>query len=236
MVAVVEERAARGYREIALLGLSSCALFFLIALVTFSSDDPGWSHSTSYQAINNACGLLGAWLADFILSFLGLMAYLIPIMIFWYGYWLYNPEKQQNGRWQMAVRWSGFVATTISGSAIFFLHLYFLRTKVDLPDSPGGIVGREVGDTLVHLLGNSGSTLLLLAVFMTGVTLFTGLSWLTVMNLIGKCAIGACAVVGQQAVAVPSRVRLERPQQRVENKKTRVTSSDASIDEKAKKT
>jgi len=235
MVAVVEERAARGYREIALLGLSSCALFFLIALVTFSSDDPGWSHSTSYQAINNACGLLGAWLADFILSFLGLMAYLIPIMIFWYGYWLYNPEKQQNGRWQMAVRWSGFVATTISGSAIFFLHLYFLRTKVDLPDSPGGIVGREVGDTLVHLLGNSGSTLLLLAVFMTGVTLFTGLSWLTVMNLIGKCAIGACAVVGQQAVAVPSRVRLERPQQRVENKKTRVTSSDASIDEKAKK-
>lgn len=240
MVAVVEERAARGYREIALLGLSSCALFFLIALLTFSSDDPGWSHSTSYQSINNACGLFGAWLADFILSFLGLMAYLIPIMVFWYGYVLYNPEKQESGRWLMAARLSGFVATVISGSAILFLHLYFLRNKVDLPDSPGGIVGREVGDTLVHLLGNSGSTLLLLAVFMTGVTLFTGLSWLTVMNLIGKCAITVCGLVGRQAVAVPSRyisegaLRPERPQARVEAKKTR-TPTEASNEEKAKK-
>jgi DNA segregation ATPase FtsK/SpoIIIE, S-DNA-T family len=234
MVAVVEERAARGYREIALLGLSSCALFFLIALATFSSDDPGWSHSTSYQSINNACGLLGAWLADFILSFLGLMAYLIPIMVFWYGYVLYSPEKQENGRWLMAVRFGGFVATVISGSAILFLHLYFLRSKVDLPDSPGGIVGREVGDTLVHLLGNSGSTLLLLAVFMTGVTLVTGLSWLTVMNLIGKCAISACGLVGRQAMEAPARYRPERPEARVENKKTKAP-TEVDNEEKANK-
>ncbi|MDD1620316.1 MAG: DNA translocase FtsK 4TM domain-containing protein [Methylococcaceae bacterium] len=234
MVAVVEERAARGYREIALLGLSSCALFFLIALATFSSDDPGWSHSTSYQSINNACGLLGAWLADFILSFLGLTAYLIPIVVAWYGYVLYNPEKQENGRWLMAVRFCGFIATAISGSAILFLHLYFLRSKVDLPDSPGGIVGREVGDTLVLLLGNSGSTLLLLAVFMTGVTLFTGLSWLTVMNLIGKCAISACGLVGRQAMEAPARYRPERPEARVENKKTKA-STEAGNEDKAKK-
>lgn len=242
MVAVVEEKAVRGYREIALLGFSSCALFCLIALATFNSEDPGWSHSTSYQSIHNACGLFGAWLADFILSFLGLMAYLIPMMIFWYGYSLYFPSKQPNGRWLMAVRWSGFVATTISGAAILFLHLYFLRTKVDLPDSPGGIIGREVGDSLVHLLGNSGSTLLLLVAFMTGVTLFTGLSWLTVMNLIGKCAITACAVVGRQAVEVPSRYRSERsqrpekPQARVEIKKVRQPAPvEAGGDEKAKK-
>ena len=83
MVAVIEKDLSRGSREIALLGFSSCALFLFIALLSFSSEDPGWSHSTSFQSIHNACGLFGAWLADFILSFLGLMAYLIPVMIFW---------------------------------------------------------------------------------------------------------------------------------------------------------
>lgn len=231
MVAVVEERAARGYREIALLVFSSCALFFLIALVTFSSDDPGWSHSTSDQTISNACGLLGAWLANFVLYFLGLMAYLIPIMIFWYGYMLYNADRAENGKWLLVARSCGFIVTLISGSAIFFLHLYFLRTKVDLPDSPGGVLGQEIGDTLVHLLGNSGSTLLLLAVFMTGVTLLTGLSWLSVMNLVGKCALTACSLVGRQAVAVPSRYSAPKPQARLENrgenKKARVVAEDS---------
>ncbi len=240
MVAVVEERTARGYREIALLGLSCSALFLLMALLTFNSEDPGWSHSTSYQAINNACGLLGAWVADFILSFLGLTAYLIPVMIFWYGYALYNPAASIS-RWSLLIRAGGFVATLVSGSAIFFLHLHFLRTKVDLPDSPGGIVGQELGDLLVRLLGNSGSTLLLLAMFMAGVTLLTGLSWLAVMNLIGKCAIGACAVVGQQAVAVPGRYRAERSE-RAEKaprpqaaKKLRLSDAVASDDDKVKK-
>ncbi|OAI07921.1 DNA translocase FtsK [Methylomonas methanica] len=238
MVAVVEERAARGYREIALLGFSSCALFFLIALVTFNSNDPGWSHSTSYQSISNACGLFGAWLADFVLSFLGLMAYLIPVMIFWYGYILFQGSRQAGGQWALASRSAGFLATTVSGSAILFLHLHFLRTKVDLPESPGGILGREIGDALVHLLGNSGSTLLLLAIFMTGVTLFTGLSWLTMMAFIGKCAMTACSVVGRQAVEVPERYRADkpaRPESAKEVKKPRSQQSDAKTEDRAKK-
>ena len=90
MVAVVEERTARGFREIALLGFSCIGLFLLIALLTFDSNDPGWSHSTSYQAINNACGLFGAWLSNFVLYFFGLMAYLIPLMVFGLGYMLYT--------------------------------------------------------------------------------------------------------------------------------------------------
>ncbi|WP_150047993.1 DNA translocase FtsK [Methylomonas rhizoryzae] len=207
MSAVVEEKNTRGYREIALLASSCGGLFLLIALLTFNSDDPGWSHSTSYQDINNACGLFGAWLADFVLSFVGLMAYLMPLMIFWIGYVLYALDSIQATRWQMLLRAGGFVATVVSGSAIFFLHLHFLRSKVDLPESPGGILGREIGDNLVHLLGNSGSTLLLLGMFMTGITLLTGLSWLSVMNWIGKFALSSATAVGRQAVAVPARNR-----------------------------
>lgn len=194
MVAVVDRKAARGFREIAFLALASLALFFLIALFTFNSNDSGWSHSTSYQSIHNACGVLGAWVSDFMLSFLGLMAYLIPMVLLWYGYLLFVPEAHEIGRWQALLRIMGFVATVVSGSAIFFLHFHFLRNKFDLPESPGGIIGREIGESLVHLLGNSGSTLLLQLLFMAGITLMTGLSWLAAMDAVGKVTLALYAV------------------------------------------
>ncbi|MCQ8127554.1 DNA translocase FtsK [Methylomonas rivi] len=236
MVAVVEERTAKGFREIALLGFSCCGLFLLIALLTFDSNDPGWSHSTSFQELNNACGLLGAWLANFVLYFFGLMAYLIPLMVFSYGYMLYAADNTQSNRWLFLSRSGGFIATMVSGSAIFFLHLHFLRTKVDLPESPGGILGREIGDVLVHLLGNSGSTLLLLAVFMTGVTMLTGLSWLGAMNWVGKFALGAFTVVGRKAIAVPALYRADKPQRpAAAGKKIRPPKPDAVDEEEAPK-
>ncbi len=232
MVAVIEERTTRGFREITLLVFSSCALFLLIALLTFSSDDPGWSHSTSYQTLHNACGLFGAWLADFVLNFLGLMAYLIPVMIFWTGYSFFSSIDRQFFGWRVVLHWTGFVATIVSGSAIFFLHFYFLRTKVDLPDSPGGILGREVGETLVRLFGNSGSTLYLLAVFMIGITLLTGMSWLQLMNFVGKFALGLFDIFGKRDA---KRYEPENPSPVAEPKKKRPLVTETVAETKNKK-
>ena len=184
MSAVIEERTVRGLREIALLGFSTLALFFLIALVTFSNEDAGWTHSGSMQSIDNACGVVGAWVADFVLSVFGLMAYLFPTMIVWHGYLVYSQAEHVKGKFVFALRWFGFVATVVSGSAIFSLHI--LRLHIDLPGSTGGILGQEIGDALLIILGNSGATLLLLAVFLAGITLFTGLSWITLLDLVGK--------------------------------------------------
>ena len=235
MVAVVEERIVRGFREIGLLGVSSGGLFLLIALLTFDANDPGWSHSTSYQSIHNACGLLGAWLSNFILYFFGLMAYLIPLMVFGLGYMIYIADKAHKARWLLMSRSGGFILTMLSGSAILFLHLHFLRTKVDLPESPGGIVGQEIGDVLVHLLGNSGSTLLLLALFMTGITLMTDLSWLGVMNLIGKGALGAANAVGREAIAAPARYRADKPERERPVIAKKPLKPEADAEEKPKK-
>jgi S-DNA-T family DNA segregation ATPase FtsK/SpoIIIE len=233
MVAVVEERTARGLREIGLLVLASGGLFVLIALVTFHSDDPGWSHSTSYRSIHNACGVFGAWLADFVLSFMGLMAYGIPLLLFGYAVFITKPTVSTVKHWQPAVRLAGFLAALIAGSALCFMHLHFLRTKIDLPDSPGGIIGREVGDITMHLLGHSGSTLLLLVVVMTGITLFSGLSWLAVMSLVGKGVMVLFGVVGKQTVAVPTRYRGDKPAVKAEAKKVR--SSETMAEDKPKR-
>ena len=89
MAAVMEEKTFRGLREVALLSVIAGALFFLISLITFNNDDAGWTHSGSVQTISNACGLFGAWLADFMLSFFGLCAYTFPFIIVWQGYLTY---------------------------------------------------------------------------------------------------------------------------------------------------
>lgn len=70
MSAVMEEKTFRGLREVAVFGLMAGALFFLISLATFSIEDAGWTHSGSTKLVHNAGGVLGAWLADFCLSFL----------------------------------------------------------------------------------------------------------------------------------------------------------------------
>ncbi len=184
MSAVIKEKAFRGLREIALLGCSAIGVYLLIALMTFSNEDAGWTHSGTGQPIQNACGILGAWIADFALSIFGLMAYLFPVMILWNGYLVYSQGRPSDGKWMIGLRWFGFIATLLSGSALFYLHL--LRPKVELPGTTGGILGQETGDALLILLGNSGATLALLTVFLAGVTLFTGISWLAIMEFVGK--------------------------------------------------
>ena len=199
MSAVMEEKTVRGLREIALLGLGAIAFFFLIALITFDNEDAGWSHSGSMQTINNACGVVGAWFADFMLSIFGLMAYLFPAMIFWHGYLIYKSPEKKTGKFNLVLCWIGFLVTLISGSAIFYLHIF--RLKIELPGSTGGILGQEVGDALLVISGNSGATLLLLAVFLAGITLFTGLSWFSLLDLVGKYTLRAYSWAYNQCLA-----------------------------------
>ena len=187
MSAVIEEKTVRGLREVALLAFLAVALFFFIALITFNNEDGGWSHSGTGLETVNACGIAGAWLADFSLSIFGLLAYLFPVMISWHGYLVYRSARQSGSRWVILLRWGGFIATIVAGASIFYLH--WLRSGIELPGTTGGILGQEVGDALLAAFGNSGSTLLLLAVLLAGVTLFTGISWIALLDLVGKYSL-----------------------------------------------
>ncbi|MFZ2169982.1 MAG: DNA translocase FtsK 4TM domain-containing protein [Methylococcaceae bacterium] len=194
MSAVMEEKTFRGLREIAVLGFIALALFLLISLLTFSNEDAGWTHSGAVQTITNACGVFGAWLADFTLSFFGLSAYLFPGIICWYGYQLYGQASQSQLKMTMALQLLGFIATVVSGAALSFLHVHRVRV-VELPGTTGGILGQETGDALVILFGNSGATLFLLVLLLASITLATELSWVTLIDLIGKFTVFVCRSV-----------------------------------------
>jgi S-DNA-T family DNA segregation ATPase FtsK/SpoIIIE len=193
MSAVMEEKTFRGLREIAVLGFFAVALFLLISLVTFSNEDAGWTHSGAVQTVTNACGVFGAWLADFTLSFFGLIAYLFPVIISWHGYLLYGQARQKQQKITIALQWLGSIATIVSGAAL--LYLYVLRVGVELPGSTGGILGQETGDAVLILFGNSGATLFLIVLLLSGITLATELSWVTFIDLIGKYTVFVCRIV-----------------------------------------
>jgi DNA segregation ATPase FtsK/SpoIIIE, S-DNA-T family len=197
MSAVMEEKTFRGLREVAILAFVATALFFFISLITFHNEDAGWTHSGTIQSITNACGVFGAWLADISLSFFGLVAYLFPLIILWHGYLLYGQRRFSRERLSIALHWAGSIATIISGAALS--SLYLLRMKVELPGTSGGIVGQEISDAILVSLGNSGATLFLLAIFLSGITLTTRISWLALIDLIGKGTVYFCRALFHSA-------------------------------------
>ncbi|MCF7970738.1 MAG: DNA translocase FtsK 4TM domain-containing protein [Methylococcaceae bacterium] len=180
----MEKKAIRGLREIALLGFVVIALFYFISLVSFSHEDAGWSHSGTHNDISNAGGMIGAWLSDVSFSFFGVIAFSFPIIILWQGYLFFTQKIIHATGWFSYGRWFGLVMAIISATTVCYLHV--LRCRIELPRNSGGIVGQELGDNLLIALGNSGATLFLLAAFFSGITLYTNISWIYIMELVGK--------------------------------------------------
>jgi len=173
----------RRLREGALLLLLAVAAYFLLSLANYSPEDPGWSYTGSRDQVENAGGPLGAWFADVLLNLFGLFAYLFPLMIGWSGWLLFkerNPDDTLNVH-LFALRWTGFLITLIAGCALASMHFNYFS----FPGGGGGILGAFLQELLVSMFSFAGSTLLLLAFFFSGFTLFSGISWLSVMDGIG---------------------------------------------------
>jgi S-DNA-T family DNA segregation ATPase FtsK/SpoIIIE len=177
-----------GLREGAMFVLLALALFFLTALVTYHPADPGWSFTGTRNGIENAAGMVGAWFSDVLFSLFGFLAYLLPVIIAYSGYLVVRGARSDaaddNIDYRvLGLRWVGFFVTLAAGCALTSLH--FVVPAGTLPLDGGGILGQWLGDDLAGVLGLLGSTLILLAVLLAGITLFTGLSWFRVIDLVG---------------------------------------------------
>ncbi|MGD2055611.1 MAG: DNA translocase FtsK 4TM domain-containing protein [Gammaproteobacteria bacterium] len=183
------QHVTRGLREGALLILGTLAIYLLVSLASYQPTDPGWSHTASVTEISNVGGVVGAWLADILLYLFGYLAYLLPVMVAYSGWLVFRGRTPGGGidLHVLAIRWSGFLLTVGTGCGLATLKSA-LTTGV-LPAGAGGVLGSVVGHGLVELFSPVGTTLFLLALFLTGVTLFTGLSWFAAMDFTGKYAL-----------------------------------------------
>ncbi len=178
---------AHAVREAALWVFGALALIMLVALLTYDPRDPGFSRTGDGGAIHNQIGAAGAWFADLSYSLFGGPAFLFPLMVMLAG-WLVFSARSSPGpldRTLMGTRFGGFLLAMATSCGLATLHF----TNPGMPQSMGGAFGELVGGSLALALGDLGATLLLLALWLAAISLFTGVSWLTVMDRTGKAVL-----------------------------------------------
>jgi DNA segregation ATPase FtsK/SpoIIIE, S-DNA-T family len=172
-------------RESGWFALLALALYLALVLYTYNKADPGWSHSADVNVIHNAGGRVGAWIADVMLYLFGLSAYWWTVFCGALVLWSYRRIEvaEPGDRRSNVIAAVGFVLVLIASSSIEATRFYSL--KAVLPLAPGGILGAVIGQTMAQALGYTGATLILLMIFAAGLSLFTGVSWLTVIERLG---------------------------------------------------
>ncbi|MBV4533992.1 DNA translocase FtsK [Pseudomonas sp. SWRI107] len=181
-------------KEGALIAVGALCLYLWMALVTYDTSDPGFSHTSNVEQVQNAAGRAGAYFADILFMVLGYFAYIFPLLLGIKTWQIFRERHQpwQWSGWLFSWRLIGLVFLVLSGAALAHIHFHQSAT---LPFSSGGALGESLGDLARSLLNVQGSTLMFIALFLFGLTVFTDLSWFKVMDLTGKITLDLLELV-----------------------------------------
>ncbi|WP_312156044.1 DNA translocase FtsK 4TM domain-containing protein, partial [Pseudomonas sp.] len=175
-------------KEGALIAVGALCLYLWMALLTYDTADPGFSHTSNVEQVQNAAGRAGAYFADILFMVLGYFAYIFPLLLAIKTWQIFRERHQpwQWSGWLFSWRLIGLVFLVLSGAALAHIHFH---PSASLPFSAGGALGESLGDLARNLLNVQGSTLMFIALFLFGLTVFTDLSWFKVMDLTGKITL-----------------------------------------------
>lgn len=156
------------------------AFFVTLSLVTYSPADPTWfHHSGSAQALfANAGGKVGAYVSDTLYLALGQMSYLFPLCVAYVALLILLDHRafRQVSKPALLVRGVGFVLLMLGGCGLWSLSQGLTQ---------GGLLGRFAAQGFNYAFNAQGACLVLMAIFLVGVTWLTGLSWIGVTEGIG---------------------------------------------------
>jgi S-DNA-T family DNA segregation ATPase FtsK/SpoIIIE len=176
-----------------ILGVMS--LYVGLILLGYSKADPGWSHASDVGRVVNPGGRFGAWLADLLLYLFGVSSWWWVVFLGYSLLWGFRRLKNRLtlDRRSFVFVMIGFLVVLLTSSALEFLRFHSHGAAVPL--GPGGLIGMELGGLTNRYFGFTGGTLLLLALLASGLSLFTGVSWVAVVERIGlwleQAVIGA---------------------------------------------
>ena len=175
-------------KEGALIAVGALCLYLWMALLTYDTADPGFTHTSNVDQVQNAAGRAGAYFADILFMVLGYFAYIFPLLLAIKTWQIFRERHQpwQWSGWLVSWRMIGLVFLVLSGAALAHIHFH---PSASLPFSAGGALGESLGDLARSLLNVQGSTLMFIALFLFGLTVFTDLSWFKVMDLTGKITL-----------------------------------------------
>jgi len=153
------------------------ALFFLVSLLTYEPSDAMFQWFGIGETSNSG-GRIGAWFADKFFYLFGAFAYGMPVVMVLSGVAILKQQYHAEFSYsEIIVRVIGLFFIFCAGTSL--ISLAFLNQD-------GGLIGLFIADSLSAGFNTTGSGILLSALFLIGVTLFTGVSWMDILEAIGK--------------------------------------------------
>ena len=183
----LSSKVKQNLRESTLWVTGAISLILFLALSTYDIDDPGVSYVGNESQVQNAIGKFGALLADFLFNLFGASSYLLVIIVLYFGWSIYRESKypENPNRGDLFMRTSGFILLLITSCALSTLHFSgeFYR------ETAGGILGQVIGNYLESSMKLLGATTLLFFVWLASISLFLNVSWIKVIDEIGKYSL-----------------------------------------------
>lgn len=150
-------------------------MLVLIALVSYSPNDPSWSHLSSHSdTVSNLAGRGGAWLSDMLYTFLGAASWWLIVIASYEAWRVWCLRTLPVG----GLRTLGYLFLIIATAAL--TGIWSLSWLAQ------GIIGQVVGQGLSSLLSTAGAWLFLLVFIGITLTFTFNLQWQTFSNWFKK--------------------------------------------------
>ena len=180
----LSEQLVKNLRESALWVFIAFSLLLFVALMTYDPADAGFSQASGVAEVQNGIGRFGALIADLLFNLFGRPAYLFVAMVLYFGWMIFREQntKEHFTRADYMFRFGGFLATLISSCALATLHF----SAEGFRETAGGIVGQVFGENLAAMMKLLGASVFWFFVWVGAISVFLGISWLTIMDRLGK--------------------------------------------------
>jgi S-DNA-T family DNA segregation ATPase FtsK/SpoIIIE len=180
---VITPRATRRNEILAIL-LFAVGLLLSLCLISaaFYPNDPSWN-TVGQAETHNWAGAIGANVAATVFQFIGLAAYLLPLLLF-AAAWRRLRTRNIHSAWSRVI---GLAILVMAASAL--LSISQLHPLFDASVRPGGLLGAIISEVLASGLNTAGATVMLVAISATGLLLATNFSFVRLYESIGN-AIG----------------------------------------------
>ena len=205
----------------ALLALIAACLYLLLALVTYSPADGGWTSTSDDQGFANAAGPIGAYIADALLHAFGVLAYIAPLMAAVRIIQLLKQKEAENQTYAWLIRLVGFVVSLLAFAPLLELSIF---KSASLPAGTGGIVGQGIAMLMSAGFGIYGTGILLTLTLCLGLMLFFGFSWLSVFDALGNAAIQTVVFIKAKSTQLVAAVK--QHMQAIKSKKQSKSSAE----------
>lgn len=177
------------------------ALLLVMSLISYSANDPSWSHiSSAANEVSNLAGTGGAWLADILYAFLGAASWWLIVIACYEAWNVWRHNVEPNG----LLRFLGYIFLIIATAGLTGVLSFGWLAQ--------GMIGQIVGNGLSSLLTYWGTLLFLLVFIAITVTFTFDLHWHEILS-------------GQ---AIRSRLHAEATDEEETNTKLKATAQEAS--------